>query len=61
MLNAWTLNDAAKKKVQRRASMCRGEVDFVDSRGVRLYDATGAVKANDWIKITKGVLTIIIL
>lgn len=43
-----------QRKVEERAATCRGEREFVDARGVKLYSATGAVKANDWVQISKG-------
>lgn len=54
MLQSWTLTPALQLEVERRASTCLGETEFVDTRGVKLFNATGAVKAADWVKISKG-------
>jgi hypothetical protein len=54
MLKGWTLSKDLQQEIERRAGTCRGEKEFVDTRGVHIFTATGAVKAADWIKISKG-------
>jgi hypothetical protein len=42
------------KEVERRAGSCKGEKEFVDERGVHIFEKTGGAEAADWIKISRG-------
>ena len=54
ILAGWKLSSALQELVDARAKACVGEVNFVEGRGAEPFGATGRLKANDWVKITRG-------
>ena len=60
ILVGWKLSSVMKELVDARAKACVGEANFIEGRGSEPFGATGRLKSNEWVKITRGIIYIYI-